>query len=224
MSTSACASPIVHSTSWWVSALFSTRSARVLGGEPGQRRRQLVLVGLALGHDRDRQQRLGHRPRPQHPRLLDRGQGVAGLGAAELADRAEVAGDHARRPARGGGRTGRTSEPTFSSSSWSSWPDSAPKNDVKWPDTCTGASGSSVPEKTRTRLTRPTYWSLVVLTTSATSGPSRVARRSRRRPRRPGVKTSGEGCSSGDGKPRTSEVEQLGAARRRSTEQTGTTG
>ena len=42
---------------------------------------------------------------------------------------------------------------------------------MKWPDTCTGASGVSVPEKTRTRLTRPTYWSLEVFTISATSWP-----------------------------------------------------
>ena len=48
----------------------------------------------------------------------------------------------------------------------------SPKNDEKWPETCTVASGRSVPEKTRTRLTRPTYGSVVVLTTSATSGPS----------------------------------------------------
>ena len=45
------------------------------------------------------------------------------------------------------------------------------KNDVKWPETCTGWSAVRVPEKTRTRLTRPTYWSLVVFTTSATSAP-----------------------------------------------------
>ena len=46
---------------------------------------------------------------------------------------------------------------------------------MKWPETCTGASGVSVPEKTRTRLTRPTYWSLEVFTTSATSVAARVA-------------------------------------------------
>ncbi len=61
-------------------------------------------------------------------------------------------------------------------------------------------SGRSVPEKTRTRLMRPTYGSLVVLTTSATSGPSgsHVS---------PGagppsiVVISGRGCSMGEGKP-----------------------
>ena len=32
----------------------------------------------------------------------------------------------------------------------------SPKNDEKWPETCTVASGRTVPEKTRTRETRPT--------------------------------------------------------------------
>src|SRR5439155_1536892 len=54
-----------------------------------------------------------------------------------------------------------------SSASWSGWPRSA----RPWPEMCTAVSGRSVPENTRTRLTRPTYGSMVVLTTSATSGP-----------------------------------------------------
>ncbi len=62
--------------------------------------------------------------------------------------------------------------PMRSSSSWSSWPASSAKNAEKWPDTWTEASGTSVPENTRAMLTRPTYWSLLVRTTSATSGPS----------------------------------------------------
>ena len=32
----------------------------------------------------------------------------------------------------------------------------SPKNDEKWPDTCTVVSGLMVPENTRTRLTLPT--------------------------------------------------------------------
>ncbi len=66
---------------------------RVLRGEPGQPLAELVLVGLRPRLDRDRQQRLGHRPGPQHQRLLRVGQRVAGLGPAEPPDRAEVAGD-----------------------------------------------------------------------------------------------------------------------------------
>ncbi len=98
--------------------------------------------------------------------------------------------------------------PIRSSSSWSSWPteelssSGLPKKDAKCPDTCTVASGRTVPEKTRTRLTRPTYGSEVVLTTSATSGPS--GSQVSAGPALPsGVKTSGMGCSSGEGKPAT---------------------
>ena len=79
-----------------------------------------------------------------------------------------------------------------------------------------------MPEKTRTTLTRPTYGSLVVFTTSATSGadgshgavPAGAPA---------GVNTSGGVCSGGDGKPRTirssSSVQPTPVA-----EQTGITG
>ena len=59
-------------------------------------------------------------------------------------------------------------------------------------------SGRRVPEKTRTRLIRPTYGSVVVLTTSATSGPAG----SQEQPLRglpSGLVTGGTACSSGDG-------------------------
>ncbi len=69
--------------------------ARVLGGEPAERGGELVLVGLGRGLDRDRQQRLGHRPRLEHQRLVDAGEGVAGLGPRQPADVGEVARDHA---------------------------------------------------------------------------------------------------------------------------------
>ena len=59
-----------------------------------------------------------------------------------------------------------------SSSSWSSWPRSWSLNSEKCPDTCTVASGWTVPENTRVRLIRPTYGSDVVLTTSATRVPA----------------------------------------------------
>ena len=57
-----------------------------------------------------------------------------------------------------------------------------------------------VPEKTRTRLTLPTYGSDVVLTTSASSGPF-GSQLSLSRSLPCGVNTSGSGCSSGDGNP-----------------------
>ncbi len=75
-----------------------------------------------------------------------------------------------------------------------------PKNDEKWPDTCTVASGLIVPENTRTRLTLPTYGSDVVFTTSASSGPLGSQATPLRVPPC-GVKTSGIGCSAGAGKP-----------------------
>src|ERR1043165_9682727 len=56
---------------------------------------------------------------------------------------------------------------TRSSASWSA----CPRASMPCPEMCTALSGRSVPENTRTRETRPTYGSTVVLTTSATSGP-----------------------------------------------------
>src|SRR5207342_108483 len=115
--------------------------------------------------------------------------------------------------------------PTFSSSSWSScvdpWP-SKEKKDVKWPETWTGASGVIVPENTRTTLTRPTYWSLEVFTISATSWPrGSPVIGSATAPA--GVNTSGEACSSGEGKPSTARSSSSGHPTP-DTEQTGTTG
>ena len=110
--TSACDSPIVQSTSWWVSALLSIRSDGSSAPEPGQRLRELVLVGLAVRDDRDRQQRLRHRPRPQHPLLLHRRERVAGLGPGQSADRAQVAGDDLVRRALGPAeRVGERADP-----------------------------------------------------------------------------------------------------------------
>ncbi len=97
---SACASPIVQSTSWPDSPVAHLDpQRRVLGGQPGQRGRQLVLVGLGRGLDRHRQQRRRQRPRPQHPRVLDRGERVAGLRPGQPADRGDVAADHPAAPA-----------------------------------------------------------------------------------------------------------------------------
>ncbi len=68
--------------------------------------------------------------------------------------------------------SGEDSAPMRSSSSWSGWPAADSWNWEKCPDTCTVASGRTVPENTRTRLIRPTYGSEVVLTTSASRGPA----------------------------------------------------
>ena len=72
-------------------AVVLDADARVLRGEAAEGLGELVLVGLAGGDDGDRQQRLGHRPRPQYPRVVDVRQGVAGLGPGEPADGAQVA-------------------------------------------------------------------------------------------------------------------------------------
>ncbi len=107
--------------------------------------------------------------------------------------------------------SGNDNVPMRSSSSWSAWvveEPLVPKNELKWPDTCTVASGLMVPENTRTRLTLPTYGSDVVLTTSASSGPfgSQV------RPLRGapcGVKTSGSLMLGGGGESAGGDLQQL---------------
>ena len=67
--TSACASPMHQSTSWWVSALFSTRSDGSSAASRLSACDSLSSSALLCGDDRDRQQRLGQRPRHQHPRV-----------------------------------------------------------------------------------------------------------------------------------------------------------
>ena len=99
--------------------------------------------------------------------------------------------------------TSRSAEPSGeyrcairSSASWSA----CPRASIPCRETCTAVSGRSVPENTRTRDTRPTYGSTVVLTTSATSGPfGSQASGSRGSPVSP--VTGGSSCSSGDGNP-----------------------
>ena len=66
---------------------------RVRGDEPGERPAQRVFVGAAAGDDRDRQQRVGQVPARQQQRVRRGGDGVAGLGGAELRQRGDVARD-----------------------------------------------------------------------------------------------------------------------------------
>ncbi len=63
---------------------------RVLGHQPPEGVRHLVLVGLRLGVDRHRQQRLRHRPCLHEQRPLLVRQGVAGLGAGQLGHGADI--------------------------------------------------------------------------------------------------------------------------------------
>ena len=208
-------------TSWWVSALLSTR---MLGSSAASRRSAwvslsssaLLCATIAIGSSGSGS---------------DHGISTRGSSTDE---RVSPVSARDRRPiaqmspatTRVAGIWVRPNEwlsaPIFSSSSWSSWPASAPKNDVKCPETCTDSSGRSVPEKTRTMLSRPTYGSLVVFTTSATSGPSGSQVISPAGAPA-GVKTCGDGCSDGDGKARvarsSSSVQPMPVS-----EQTGTTG
>ena len=124
-STSRCASPMHHSTSWWVSGLFSSRSVGSSATSRPSALRELVLVGLGLGDDRDRQQRVGHQPTAPS----------AAARPCRTACRRSRPGS-AWRPRRCRRRctattvrwvlpSGEVSAPTFSSTSWSSWPRSA---------------------------------------------------------------------------------------------------
>jgi hypothetical protein len=82
----------------------------VLGHEPRQGLRELVLVGLGLGPDGDRQEGLRHHPRLHEQRRVLVRERVTRLGAGELRDGADVTGDALRQRAlrlaqRGGQRT-----------------------------------------------------------------------------------------------------------------------
>lgn len=66
---------------------------RILRDQAGQALRQLVLVGLAVRLDGDRQQRVGHRPGLHQQRVVLAGQGVAGLGAGQLRHTGQIARD-----------------------------------------------------------------------------------------------------------------------------------
>ena len=161
-----------HSTSWWVSALFSIRSDGSSAAIRPSACESLSSSDLVRGVDGDRQQRLGQAHGLSTTRLRPSSERVSPVSARVSRPIAhEVAGDDLRRP-------GRSCLPK-------GW-DSAPmplvlvvvgvrprlaeeRREVTGHVHAT-ASGRSVPLKTRTRLSRPTYGSLVVLTTSATSG------------------------------------------------------
>ncbi len=95
--TPACASPMHHSTIWWVSGFCSIRSVGSSAAKSLQADRQFVVVGLGVRLHRDRQQRLGHGPRLEHERIGLVGQRVSGFGAGQPADRADVTRHHGAR-------------------------------------------------------------------------------------------------------------------------------
>ena len=104
--------------------------------------------------DRDRQQRLGHRPRLDQQRVVLVGQRVAGLGAGQLGDRADVAGDALRRPGAAACPAARTAR--RSARPRRGRRGRARRRNGRMAGHVHGGVGPSVPEKTRTRLTRPT--------------------------------------------------------------------
>ena len=113
---------------------------RVLGGQPLQADRQLVLVGLGARLHRHRQQRLGHRPRLEHQRVGLVRQRVAGFGAAQPADRADVTRDHGgRRPLLLAERERQRADAfvlvVVGVAGRRRWTRADPKKDEKWPDT-----------------------------------------------------------------------------------------
>ena len=221
MITSPWASPMHQMTSWWVSPLFSTRT---LGSSAASRpsaweslsSSALLEATIAIGSSGSG---IDHGRSTRGSSIAESVSPVSARESRPMAHRSPATTESAGTSVR---PNGYDSAPSFSSSSWSSCPCSAPKNDAKWPDTCTACSAVSVPEKTRTRLSRPTYGSLVVLTISATSGP--LGSQSIASATAPaGVKTSGEGCSCGDGNPVTARSSSS-AQPTPVWEQTGTTG
>ena len=130
----ACASPMHHSTSWWVSGL---RSSRSVGSSATSRPRPCdSLSSSALDLRDDRRPAAAARASPRAPSAAGRpcrtGCRRSRRGPS-LATAHDVAGDRTGRPCAGSCRAARTSAPTRSSTSWSSWPRSA----RQWPDTCT---------------------------------------------------------------------------------------
>ena len=146
--------------------------AAVVGSAATSRARFLASASSSragLGHDRDRQQRLRHVPRRDQQRMVLGGDRVAGLGAARLGDARRCRRPRTRRP-RAAGRpaASRCARPARRRRGRGARARRRP-----WPGRrAPPCSGRSVPENTRTSETRPTYGSMVVLTTSATSGPS----------------------------------------------------
>src|ERR1039458_2241805 len=165
-STSACASPMHHSTSCLVSALFSRRS---VGSSATSRysaweslsSSALDLATMATGSSGSG---IVHGSISSGWSLSDSVppvSAVPSLATAQMSPAPHCVMPRCCLP------SGEVSAPIRSSLSWSSWPWAA----RPWPDTCTEASGRSVPENTRTRLIRPTYGSVLVLITSASNGP-----------------------------------------------------
>ncbi len=195
--TSRCASPMHHRTSWWVSELFSSFS---VGSSATSRpmpwdslsSSALDFATMATGSSGSG---ISQGSISSGWSLAERVSPVSALpslATAQMSPAMHCATVRCVLP------SGEVSAPTFSSTSWSSRPRSEPGKELEWPETCTVVSGRMVPENTRTSEMRPTYGSVVVLTTSATSGPA-GSHDSGPCGRPSGLVTGGTSCSSGDG-------------------------
>ena len=184
-----------HRTSWWVSELFSSRSVGSSATSRPMAWESLSSSALDFATTATGSSGSGitHGSISSGSSFAE---SVSPVSARASLATAQMSPAIARDTVRCVLPSGEVMAPTFSSTSWSSWPRSL----RKCPDTCTTESGRRVPEKMRTREMRPTYGSVVVLTTSATSGPS-GSHVSGACGEPFGAVTGGTSCSSGDGKP-----------------------
>ena len=105
VATRRCISPCPHSTTSCASGIVHDRDRRVLLEQLVQRLAELDVVLALLGGDRDRQhRRIGRDLGERRVRLLAGGEGVAGIGVVELAERDRLAGRAQARAFRCSGR------------------------------------------------------------------------------------------------------------------------
>ncbi len=154
-STSACASPIHHSTSWWVSAL---RSSRRVGSPAVSLPRPLarassslrVLAATATGSSGSG---MSQAPTSSGSSLAEI---VSPVSAVDTFVTAHMSPATHCETGRSVAPSGEKMWPIRSSASWSFAGSQFPRAVAAWPDTWTARSGRSVPENTRTSETRPT--------------------------------------------------------------------
>ena len=161
ISWSTWAGPIAHSTTWWVSALCSSRIVTSSATIRCSARAELVLVASWTWRGSPRAAAgSGRHPGLDERRLVLARQGVRGLCVRlSLRHQDDVAGDARtawpawRRPS---GRRQRADALVVAVVVAVALQASRPTNWLRWPETWTGSSGRRVPEKTRTSDSRPT--------------------------------------------------------------------
>lgn len=150
-----------HSTIWWVCGFCSMRNVGSSAASRVNPTDSLSSSVLARGATATGSSGSGmvHGFRTNGSPLSDNVSPVSARVSLPIAQMSPATTDGAGRCCL---PSGKDRVPMRSSSSWSGWPEpvtespDAPKNDEKWPDTCTVMSGLIVPENTRVRLTLPT--------------------------------------------------------------------